>query len=322
MTQIVSQLCRGFVLQVADRLVMKTQAGRASEPFDALANKNLIYWARDAIACMGYTGPAYVGSLPTDDWIAGKLTGLDVSMDFGMRTGPLPHWWDIGQAINLLKRELKLCEIAAHKENFELVIVGWQWKKGKHPLVGRRQPVPMGCLIRKSYGKSFDDVERLPRHWYWKPGARFLSSPEGDLNLSQTELKQLAQRMHSLPAGQFEQTIVDTIRTVAARNPYVGPNCMSILLAPPHVRPFVRVTFFPQEIHPARFVGSKFVSPEYSAAFSPWVIGAQMVSRPSVLIGNGWSLQMGPFTVELGGGVDDGPISGMSSQKRPQRATR
>lgn len=325
MTQIVSQLCRAFVLQVADRLVTKTSASGLSEPFDALANKNLIYLARDAIVCMSYTGPAYVGPFPTDDWIAAKLTGLGPSSHpserFGMRTGPLPHWWDIGQAADLLLRELKASEIATHKENFELVIVGWKWKAGKRPPEGRRQPVPIGWMIRKPYGKRFIEIERLPRCWYWKPGAQFLASPEGNSNLSLAELGQLAQKMRQLTGAQFEQTIVDAIRMVAARNPSVGPNCMSILLAPPQLSALVRVTFFPQEVHPAQFIGSNFVSPEYPAAFSPWVIGPNLISQPSVLIGEGWELHMGQFTVQLGGfGV--GPISGMSSQRRPQRATK
>jgi hypothetical protein len=46
MIQIVSQLCRGFVLQIEDRLVMAEKDG-GPDKFDALANKNVVYWARD-----------------------------------------------------------------------------------------------------------------------------------------------------------------------------------------------------------------------------------------------------------------------------------
>jgi len=42
MTQIVSHLCRAFVLQVADRLATTKQVGRPSEPFDGLANKKIL----------------------------------------------------------------------------------------------------------------------------------------------------------------------------------------------------------------------------------------------------------------------------------------
>src|SRR2546427_10116718 len=97
-------------------------------PFDASSNKSIIYWARDAIVCIGYTGLAYVGPLPTDDWIVQKLTGVDVSKEFVMRGFPLLHWLDIGQATRLLLRELACSEIAEHNSGFEMVAVGWQWK--------------------------------------------------------------------------------------------------------------------------------------------------------------------------------------------------
>jgi hypothetical protein len=319
MTQIVSQLWRGFAVLVEDRLVSAAKVGGKPNPFDTLANKNIIYWARDAIVCMGYTGPAFVGSLTTDTWIAEKLTCLNLSEQIGMRTGPLPQWLDVGQALRLLERELKASEIAIHRGNFELVVLGWQWKKGSRPLQGVRQPVPMYWSLRKPSGKGFDGLQRLPRYWHWPNGrAHFTASPEG--NLSQLELAALASRLRGLPPDQFEQTIVDAIRAVSARNAYVGPNCISILLAPPHICPFVRVTFFPQEQHTAKLVSSTFVSPEYPAAFSPWVIGQGMVFQPSVLVGQGWELQMGPFKIALGG-FGTQAFSGMSSQRRPTRPT-
>ncbi len=322
MTQIVSQLSRAFVLQVEDRLVTKIVSGRTTR-FDALANKNVIYQARDAIVTMGYTGQAYVRNLPTDDWVAATLTGLDVSERFGNRTGPLPQWWDIGQATDLLFRELKASEIAARKDFFELEIVGWQWKKGTRPLVGGRQPAPFGCSIRKAYGKDFE-VKRLPRHWYWKKCAQFAASPEGGLSLSVAELQQLAERMHSLDGSQYEQAIVDAIRSVATRNPdCVGPNCMSILIAPPQFSALVRVTFFPFERHVAHLISSSFISPEYLAAYSPWIIGNGLVHQPSVFIGDGWEFHMGPFTVLLKGfPAGPGVLAGMSSVTRPARPAR
>lgn len=295
--------------------------------FDALANKNVVYWARDAIVCMGYTGPAFVGNLPTDSWIVEKLTGLNVSQSFGVRTGSLPQWLDIGQAIKLLERELRTSEIANLKQhNFELVVVGWQWKRGRRGLMRNRPAVPMAWAIHKPWGKAFKAAERLPRDWHWTAGARrFIASPEGKGNLSQSELEALAGRLRQIPLDPqgrvYEQTIVDAIRTVSARNQYVGPNCMSVLLAPPHLSAFVRVRFFPQEHHLARFVEPKFVSPEYPAAYSPWIVGQGIVMQPEVLIGQGWEVEMGPFKILLDG-YDTNAISGMSSQRRPLRPIR
>jgi len=100
-----------FVLLVEDRLVTDP-TGRE---FDALANKNIIYLARDAIVCMGYTGPAFIGKLPTDSWIVWKLCEQNppseflkraIEADGGVLIGKRPSR-DIGQAVTLLENELK-----------------------------------------------------------------------------------------------------------------------------------------------------------------------------------------------------------------------
>lgn len=311
-------------MQVEDRLVTDVSAGGSAKP-DALANKNVIYCSRDAIVCMGYTGPAFIGSLPTDSWIAEKLTGLRVSDHFGTRIGLLPQWLDIGPAIKLLERELRTSEIATLEHNFALVVVGWQWKRGRRGLKRRRPAVPMAWLIHKPHGKTFEAVERLPRHWHWSADTYLNALPEGKGNLSQSEVKALAEKLRQIPPDPqgrvYEQTIVDAIRTVSARNQYVGPNCISVLLAPPHLRAFVRVRFFPQERHVARFVGPEFVSPEYPAAYSPWIVGQRIVMQPAVFVGQGWEIGMGPFKILLDG-VDTNAIRGMSSQRRSSRPIR
>jgi hypothetical protein len=327
MTQIFAQLCPGFVLQVEDRLVMADLSVGGSAKPDALANKNVVYQAQDAVVCMGYTGPAFIGSLPTDSWIVEKLTGINASMNFGTRIGLLPQWLDIGPALNLLERELRASEVATLEPNFELVVVGWQWNRSRRGRRRKRPAVPMAWQIHKPYGKTFEAVERLPRDWYWikGAGAHFIVAPEGDKNLSLTEVEALAGRLRQVrpdPLGrEYEQTVVDAIRTVSARNQYVGQNCMSILLLPPHLNPLVRVRFFPQEQHTARLVGRDFVSPEYPAAYSPWIVGQRIVKQPAVIIGGGWEIGMGPFKVLLEGVATKG-VSAMSSQRRPSRPVR
>jgi hypothetical protein len=72
MTAIVNILWQDpFVAQITDRK-LTNQAGKS---FDELSNKTLVYWARDAIVCMAFTGPAYMGNRPTDSWIARQLWG-------------------------------------------------------------------------------------------------------------------------------------------------------------------------------------------------------------------------------------------------------
>jgi hypothetical protein len=181
------------VLQVSDRLVVAETKGTILRPFDALANKDLIYWARDAIVSIGYTGPAYIGKLPTDDWIAERLTGVNVSELSGTKFGLLPQWLDIGQSMTVLEQELKQSEVAKGDLNFELVMAGWQWKHGRRPLTVGRQPVPMAWWIRKPRNSNFFDSGRLPPRWHWKRGVCFEFSPEE--NLSKGELKKMFDRL-------------------------------------------------------------------------------------------------------------------------------
>jgi hypothetical protein len=335
-TLILSHLSRGFVLQVSDRLVTRIRPGDSPSPFDALANKTIIYGARDAIVSMSYTGPAYVGKLSTDDWIAQTLTGVDVSEKFGMRTGTLPHWWDIGQATRLLLRELSHSEISTQNSNFELVVSGWQWKNVKRSMEGRYQPVPMAWALSKTEGSKFEkEVERLPRHWYWKNRCYFYAAPRSNLSkgerdklfdrLNEEAAQSPAPKTNEEVADRVEKATVDTVRAASVSSPYVGPNCMSVVIAPPHQIALIRVTFFPYEHHTAQLVAKTNAPITFPAAFSPWIIGQGLMHKPSVHIGKGgFDLQIGPFTVKLSGpdGPDKGLLFAMSSQQRPARPTK
>lgn len=309
---------------------MKEAPDANPSQFDALSNKSIVYWARDAIVSISYTGPAYIGPLPTDDWIVQKLTGVDVSEEFGMRGFPLSHWLDIGQSTRLLLRELACSEVAKQNLNFELTAVGWQWKMTRRPWEGRYRPVPMAWALSKPQAGAFNgEVERLPRYWHRKHGSFFHASPACNLPKAESDkmfagLRGKAQlQTGEETAARVEQATVDAIRSVSNSNPYVGPNCMSVLLAPPHQRALIRISFFPQEQHLAQLVSSTSPPMTLPAAFSPWIVGGGWMQKPSVRVGQGTSDQFGPFTIAYGGTVAPCPAKGlilaMSSQKRPSR---
>jgi hypothetical protein len=335
MTLILSHLSRGFVLQVSDRLVTGARPGVAPAPFDLLANKTIIYQARDAIVSMSYTGRAYIGRLTTDDWIAKTLSGADISEKFSVRSGPIPQWWDIGQATRLLLRELSRSEIGAQDAGFELVAVGWQWKNVKRSLEGRYQPVPMAWGLSKPEGARFEkDVKRLPRRWCWKHRFFFDASPRINLNEGERDglfrrLNEEVARIGALKtseelADMVERATVDTIRAVSVSNRYVGPNCMGVVIAPPYQSALVRITFFPSEVHTAQLLGKNRSPIAFPAAFSPWIIGRGLMHRPSVYGGGGsWDIPLGPFVVKLSGpnAPGTGLLGAMSSMPRPPRPT-
>ena len=56
MTLILSVITPSFAAQVSDRLVT-----REGQPFDQLANKNLVYFAVDGVVSFGYSGASLQG---------------------------------------------------------------------------------------------------------------------------------------------------------------------------------------------------------------------------------------------------------------------
>lgn len=56
-------------MHVSDRL-LSTLDG---DPYDRRSNKTLVVWTSDALAVLGYSGDAFHGSVPMDDWLAGAL---------------------------------------------------------------------------------------------------------------------------------------------------------------------------------------------------------------------------------------------------------
>src|SRR5262245_32888941 len=111
MTLHLTQISNRYTLQVSDRLV----SGGVQDP---LANKNLIYWARDALVTIAYSGLAYELSrsdhnTPTDEWIAEILRGGPIPRgpdgvrpaSFG--SDKISGWLDVGQSILLLRDQLQ-----------------------------------------------------------------------------------------------------------------------------------------------------------------------------------------------------------------------
>ena len=100
-----------YVAHVSDRLV----SGSMNDP---LANKQIIYCARDALVSIGYTGMAYGLSpaspnMPTDEWLAEILwgrpipRGQDGTRPVTMIFGQISNRLDLGRSIQILRDELQ-----------------------------------------------------------------------------------------------------------------------------------------------------------------------------------------------------------------------
>jgi hypothetical protein len=291
-TLILAQASSWFASEVSDRLV--TRAGRH---FDPVANKSVIYLAPDGVCSMAYTGLAYIDGVPTDQWIAGVLAGhvFERGRPPSLRLGRIPSWRHIGPTLDNLASRLTMAWTSERQRPFgapmfEVLVTGWQWDRRQ-----RARPIVIG--VRKNAGQSHFRIERAPRHL----GRNFVAAatPEGNVNPDEIEL--MRSRLRAIrSADEAERILVDTIRSVSARpGTKVGADCMSIMIPKPSLR-IVRVRYIP--ISPARLAirsrSDDRLLMTAPAAFSPWVIGRDLVHAPSILSGR-FAIRLGQFTVEL-----------------------
>jgi hypothetical protein len=339
MTLIVSMLCQGsVVLQVTDRLVTTIPHGKK---YDELANKNIIYFAKDAIVSIGYTGPAFIGKLPTDSWIVWTLCGQKSTHNFEqpkfavqISNQPIAPIMTIWQAMQLLKAALKKIQLAGSGTFLELVVIGW---KGNREMTGEgtNKPVPFLWVLRGPIRGEFS-LLRL-KHVSSPGSSTLVAAPYG--NMPKDKLRSLGLRFvemindPELPRDDllrdYEQFIVDGIRNVSHSNKYVGEDCMSIAIWRPGPYIYIRVTFFPKQHHSAREAGVVDVPEEHTVSFSPWIIGKHQLYYPQVHIGGLGPAQIGRLIVHfayagewVSGPDGDGRYRfGWEPQTRRQRPT-
>ena len=311
-----------YILQVSDRLVSYISSGR---PYDETSNKTLLYRARDAFVTMSYTGIAYLAGVPTDQWIAEKIWGEPFFRDpegklmaFG---NPLiPRWRDFGPTLHDLKYQMQLtwADLSSQYRAFpfELLVGGWQIK-------GKRLR-PLLVTISKSKGSEFKITNTRPRYWYlptrskgngpdvtvgkrlkdieaktvkpvlWTRPTKLAITGEPLTDIEEEIIR--SNMRHSYPSPKLrvekiEQAITEVIQRVAVRVPTVGSDCLSVLiprldLAPPRVR-YINS-------------GSQGEQADQLASFSPWIIGPNGYSTPSVIVGT-FEVRYGDITVVVEG---------------------
>src|SRR3546814_14438190 len=70
MTLVLTAITPRYVVQAADRLLTK-----GTSVHDTVANKTIIYRTREGVMVLSYSGIAYLGRQPMDEWIAEQLWG-------------------------------------------------------------------------------------------------------------------------------------------------------------------------------------------------------------------------------------------------------
>jgi len=327
MTLILTRASKNYVLQVTDRLVT-----RGRKPFDTLANKNVLYCARNAIVAMGYTGPAYLDGMPTDQWIVEKLTAKKTVYHDGKPAAfgfyKPERFLDIGLSMRMLRTEFEDATSAAVRQDrtsgwraqdFDLCVAGWQWYRRNKPFR------PLLLALTKPGGSTSFQVVEEPRHWHFAsdltadmPEKRCLfrvgAAPVG--NIGNSALRKLVLQLEDKRFDEAEALLVDCMRDVAARVPEVGRDCLSILLLPPPAAR-ARVRYIPATRTEAILI-SKAKTIRLPAAFSPWLVGPSGIVAPSVM-GGTLHTRLGFYDVAME--APELPASGvggyMSGLRRP-----
>lgn len=310
MTLVLTHLTPSYVVQVSDRLVTQKESQR---PFDPLANKTVVYLARDGIYSIGYSGMAYLEGVPTDVWVAQKLRGERFDQRFAMRMGPGGHWLDIGQSVDLLRRDLDaLFSVlpASALSPQDLAVAGWQ-RQGK-----RARPVLWTIRNSALSGwRTFEATCPTPRYWHFDHRRRHLLSSIGTNPLSGQQIADLGENLRMASPEDSQHLLVDAVRLAARRSRVVGPHCMCVRVAPPFS--IVEVEYDQLTEHRAIIrLGEEEV--DVPVAFSPWVVGRDIVVAPSIMAG-GFQVQAGPITVRMQAPeVPPGRrVSAFQSQSRP-----
>jgi hypothetical protein len=311
MTLVLTLISRRYVLHVSDRLVTGAVTGQALDP---LANKSIVYLARDAVVVAGYAGLASFGGKPTDEWLAERLlgTGLTRQDNRGaFRFGRLVTYHrDLGQSIMALSAQLEgWPDKMLRGHRLEVVLAGIRWPR-------RGQPAPFAWTIVKE-GRAVE-TEHLLRRF----GRRFQLLSIGHADFDAKIARELVDTIETtLPDPRLtEDAMVSAIRSVAAkrRTRVIGDDCMVILL-PRSEPPRIEVRYRPRVEGRARIVGGvrSIVVP---AAASPFLVGPEGVMYPSTVAGPGVSFGLGAFSVSID--APDLPprtiLGAVSSQRRPR----
>jgi hypothetical protein len=278
MTLILAHAARYGVIHVSDRLLIERRTRR---PFDASSNKAPLYLCTDAIVAIGYTGLVYIEDAPADAWITSQLIGkqLPEYEEFGHPMDTERR--NIVSAVELLRGRLESEMRRSRTPEFGLLIAGWKWAQRRKP----QSPKPFIAAVNR-VGKDMRTTI-LPRHWSYQRGRDEVLAGIPLSNMSRAQAEEVMKKVTQCSDDVgIRNILVETIRSMSAKNAAVGADCMSIMLPPPQLRR-AEIEFI---------LGSSDV--DHGPVYSPWVVTPGYVHKPSILFG-GWEIHSGPWTIYL-----------------------
>jgi hypothetical protein len=280
MTLILGIYTRWHAMQVSDRLV--SLRATPPLPFDALANKNVVYFGRRGIVSISYSGLAYIAGRTTDRWIAETLSGVDLSVGAALALGhAISHPFDVGQALEHLRRRATEAyareSYRARREITDFQIIGSQWDRHHR----RLRPVICKITNQRTRNENFEKLT-TPRYWDIQKSWHSIGSGTG-----QQEAREYLRQRFRASGGLISpehclDVMVDAVRHIAGLHPsLVGQDCMCVHIQ--GAQPMVSVRFRPKTQYRLSTPSGPISGP---IAFTPYVVARDMVAIPSISANN------------------------------------
>jgi hypothetical protein len=279
MTLVLTAICPGYVVQVADRLLTTVPQ---RDTFDQVANKTVVYRAMDGIVTIAYTGAAYIENVPTDEWIAGILWGQSAprgpdGLSPTIVVGRRPVDYDVGLACIKLQEALQaLSPNTLGPSPLKISVSGFMESNER----GR----PVWVEIIRPYNSTHVSLH----HLY----PRGIVPKERDFVISQLGAhldRELIQRQfdeHNRVNGpcrdiDVEKILASLIREKAAVDQTVGSELMSVII-PAGGRDGVVCRFLDTQDHYSVSVTAGRPEMEnVPIGYSPWLVGLGVLYPPS-----------------------------------------
>lgn len=321
MTLILTAINRTCVIQVSDRLTTMWNGGQFLGEYDQLANKTVVYIASDGPLAISYAGAAYVGSRPTDEWIAQKLAGRQFKMRDEKRLAligfmRLPER-SISQVCRLLETAIT-SEPSFNGTRIELAIGGWRIKRR------RIFPIALGIEWANNSISRVGNM-RLPdrKNRSFVISAGQVPDQTEGMRAAVAHPDPCSLRFNPEVRSQF---LADRIRHSSVSNQSIGADTMAIEIGfcPPDGTQKVVIRYRPDT---TRFgqIGAGDSALWFPAAFWPWVVTPAGYKAPGISTGDGISLNLCGWTFEFKAPSHTplpGNVTGESSLVRKRRPGR
>ena len=317
MTLILVRASEHYITHTVDRLVTAETGGE----FDPKSNKSIVYACRDGIVSLAYTGIAFLGNIPTDQWLVEQITGLRFDRARKLPTIGLGQNWEptegLGQTMLRIRSALgdAVKSIPAHwmaewqQQSFDLLVAGWHWNKR-----GRVRPIM--AAVSKEPGHDEFRLSYHNRLWHYRrsQGTPYLVYAAPSSNYSHSDIEQLNLRIANRTWQEVESVMVDEVRRIATNNPRVGNHVLTVTLSPPKdARGIITDHPLAPIIHPIR--SSFFPELKTEVHLSPWLVGKNVIQPPS-LLSHREEVRLSDYTLILSGSSKPGPMF-FGSLQRP-----